>query len=122
MILMRKSGHEMLIAALEAEDSWKKMESHSDPAISKEAYAARELAGRSARKLEKFQQKKADFDKLKAEAKTQMERLKDQGEFSGEKINGVLKFARDNEKTVSFLVSSVSALGKAGKKLAKAMK
>ncbi|MBL4770109.1 MAG: hypothetical protein JKY61_02930 [Planctomycetes bacterium] len=122
MILMRKANLKLIVDAADAQDNWDKMASHSDSAISGEAKKARELAGRTKRKVEKFAEKKADFDKLKREAETQMARLEKTGEFTSEKVSGLIKFAQDHENTANFILTAIKALVTSGKKIAKAVK
>jgi hypothetical protein len=122
MILLRKANLQMIADAAEAETNWAKMSTHSDPSVSAEAKKAREIAGRTKHKVEKFAKKKAAFDELKKQATEQLARLEKTGEFASDKVSGVIKFARDHEDTANFLIAAVKALATSGKKIAKAMK
>jgi len=121
LLIMRKGSMEMIVAAKEAEDNWAKMESHPNGPISAEAKKSREIAGRTARKLEKFQEKQKAFKELKAKANQQLDMLEKTGEFDGGKINGVIKFAQDHEGVANFLIGAAKALATSGKKISKAL-
>ncbi len=122
MILLRKANLMLIAQANEAQENWEKMASHPNADISAEAKKAREIAGRTKHKVVKFEKKKADFAKLKSEANAQLARLEKTGEFTSEKVSGLIKFARDHEGTANFLMTAIKALATSGKKIAKAVK
>ncbi len=122
MLIMRKENMDLIVKVTEAEENWAKMESHPDGPISAEAKKAREIAGRTKHKLEKFKDKQKAFNELKAKANQQLDMLDKKGEFDGGKVAGVLKFAQDHEGFATFLVGAVKALATSGKKIAKALK
>jgi len=121
MLILRKQHHQALLDASEAEENWSKMSSHDNGAISAEAKKSKEIAGRTARKLEKFAEKQKAFNDLKDKARQQLDLLEKTGEFDGGKINGVIKFAQDHEGVANFLISSIKALATSSKKISKAL-
>jgi len=121
MLILRKENMELIVSAKEAEENWAKMQTHPNGPISAEAQKAREIAGRTARKLEKFQDKQKAFNDLKAKANQQLDLLEKTGEFDGGKISGIVKFAQDHEAVGSFLIGAAKALATSGKKISKAL-
>ena len=120
-LLARKGMHKALIDAGEAAENLAKLESHPSTAVSGEAKKAKADAYLAARKLEKFEEKKKQFDELKAQANAQMAMLESKGEWDGGKLSKLVRFAQDHEDTANFLISAGSTLKTAATKLAKAV-
>ncbi|WP_069299202.1 hypothetical protein [Neptunicoccus sediminis] len=116
-ILMRKENLKAIAAAAEAKEHWDKMSSHPNKAVSAEALKAKEMAGRTARTAEKFDEKLKAFAKLKTEVKAQLLRLDKTGEFSSDKVTGVLKFAGDHQEFAQSVVTGGKTLFDLTKKL-----
>lgn len=121
LLLLRKELHKAIVEADEAAKKHAEMSSHPDKAISAEAKEAKKQAYLTARKLEKLNTKFKKFAELKAEANKQLASLEKSGDFTSENASKILKFVRDNEATVSFLLSAVKSLGTGAKKIAKAL-
>lgn len=116
-ILLRKENLKAIVAAADAQENWDKMSGHPDKAVSAEGLKAKEIAGRTKRTAEKFEEKLKAFAKLKKEAKDQLLALEKTGEFSSDKVTGLLKFAGDHQEFATSVATGGKTLFDLTKKL-----
>jgi uncharacterized membrane protein (DUF485 family) len=117
LILMRKANLKAIVDANEAAANWTKMSGHPDKAASKEGDKASDLAARTARIVEKFDEKLNAFDKLEKEAKIQLAQLDKKGEFANEKLTGLVNIGMKHQGTVTSVATGGKTLFTLAKKL-----
>jgi len=119
LILIRKENHKAIIDAQEAEENFNKLTAIEDKKASAEAAKARELAGRTKRAVEKFDEKLKKFEQLKKEGKAQLDALENKGDFHGEKITGAMKFVSDHKDFASTVATGGKTIFSMSKKMHK---
>lgn len=121
MLLTRKHMMEALGKANEAQENFDKMSSHMDPVVKKAALEGNAEVQKSKRALEKFEEKKAAFDKLKTEANAQLALFEKNGEWTGGNVSKLVKFVNDHADTLSFFIDATKGMATAVSKLSKAL-
>jgi len=121
LILVRKENLKAIVDAADAEENFNKLTAIEDKKVSAEAAKAKEMAGRTKRIVEKFEEKLKKFDALKKEANAQLDALDKKGEFSGEKVTGIMKFVSDHKEFASSVATGGKQIFSLSKKLHSAL-
>lgn len=117
LLVMRKANNEAIVTANEAKENLAKLGGHPDKLASKEGLKASDLALRTARVVDKFNDKLKSFEKMEKEAKAQLALLEKKGDFSSDKLTGAVNFGMKHQDTAVQVVNGAKLIGTHTKKL-----